>query len=129
VSWDQGALGEAILEMVVERRNELRFAEGLSRQRTEKPAAPPRRNRPPPCPEVGLEMSKLTKGKQFYDAECAHLLFPLPNGLVPWQMYCDCWQSILTRTAGYAYRVVRESEGTVTLNRSTQLLIHIGYGT
>jgi len=44
---------------------------------------------------VGLEVAKMTHGMHGYSSQCLRYLFPIANGLVPYAMYCDCWQSML----------------------------------
>eukprot|EP00933_Yihiella_yeosuensis_P031804 TRINITY_DN25422_c0_g2_i1.p1 TRINITY_DN25422_c0_g2~~TRINITY_DN25422_c0_g2_i1.p1 ORF type:complete len:651 (-),score=108.17 TRINITY_DN25422_c0_g2_i1:33-1985(-) len=44
---------------------------------------------------VGLEVQKLSGGKLGYKSQCVRYLFPIANGLVPYAMYCDCWQAVL----------------------------------
>ncbi|CAK8991951.1 Hypothetical protein SCF082_LOCUS2880 [Durusdinium trenchii] len=47
---------------------------------------------------VGMEMQLL--GKRGYNSECLRFLLPLPNGVFPYGMYCDCWQSVLSDMIG-----------------------------
>ena len=47
---------------------------------------------------IGLEMTLL--GRPGYRSQCLRYLFPIANGLVPYAMYCDCWQSVLSDMIG-----------------------------
>jgi len=49
---------------------------------------------------VGMEASELSMGARGYDSQCLPLLFPVANSIVPWQMYCDCWQGTLADLIG-----------------------------
>ncbi|CAE8606641.1 unnamed protein product, partial [Polarella glacialis] len=49
---------------------------------------------------VGLEVRKLSHGTRGYNSQCLRYLFPIANGMVPYKMYCDCYQAVLSDLIG-----------------------------